>query len=552
MATYTWALLFVRDTDAGRLDYRTNTTKANAYEAQGLSNYSYRPSESFSAEGECPAFNGLTYYTTHGFTRSTASERWFNFRLPLSYFYDKTKYTKTGDTWVIPYYTKGRIYSSVHDTVQPSVAENLNDILREGSELTGLRQYGTLPAHVITIDGVEYLEFVNNINTTINAASNPLTQTYAFDMRSVALRWANNITEGTTPEPEPSTYPVKSDELSNCTSNAPESGELKKAYTVIFSANDGFQFNTAPKVLYSGPLGITSVTATISDDKLTATATVTPNSVYIIQSGGTEYLFRLQGSADAQTQVSVDFGIVNLYKCTAETLRQIAAGRYYVVSSDYYYSSIDLGDYITSLRRVFINVPSTRTTTIKLYDKDLSISAGVIENSTVHTKSNKVKIAEITENNIDYENTDIEIYLPFRGFETLDAERVMNKEIIVDYATDLFTGDTTITIFANDIIEYTFDCNVSQEIPYILTSLSDSVVKQGDIDNSIALTNYHMFIIVRTPKEAATDTIQPKGKTGIISTFSGYNTFHNVKLETTATRAEYEAILTNLNGGVII
>lgn len=533
----TWALLFIYDSDIDGLYYITNSDSS----IQTLNRYDYSPNDTYELTG----YSDITPQDndkTAGFTRARTAGRWFNLRAKLSDFYDSTADSKTGIGWVVPYYyIEGEIIQTTETDVATGVQTAVNKILGDANRVAATRGGDVVTAS----DGTQYLAFANNIYTTNNGTSETtIAQTMLFDCRSSSIRKANGISKAASLETVTLTK-----YLNNCTStDAPDTLTSSTAYSFTVTANDGYEFNTAPTLTYYGGSVVQAMTqtATVSDDKLTATFSfTTPSSITTP--------CNLRATADAITETSNAFGIVNLYKMTVANLRTLAASRYYMVSTDYYYSAIDLGDFITSLRRFFINVPSTRETVVKLYDKTITgLTVGVVETVAQHTTSNAVTVPELFNNNADYENTEIEIFLPFHGLETLDASQVVGKSVIVDYTTDLFNGDTVITITADDTIIATYNCNVSQEIPYILTSINDAQVKQAVEANAAALNNYSMFIVVRTPKTATADTVNPTGKTGVIGDFSGFNTFKNIKLSTLATQAETDDIISKLESGVII
>lgn len=66
--------------------------------------------------------------------------------------------------------------------------------------------------------------------------------------------------------------------------------------------------------------------------------------------------------------------------------------------------------------------------------------------------------------------TQCEIYLPFVGIRPLNIDDIMGKNLEVKYNIDILTGGGIAMIKCDQSVLYTFPCEVSQDIPYTMTS----------------------------------------------------------------------------------
>lgn len=82
---------------------------------------------------------------------------------------------------------------------------------------------------------------------------------------------------------------------------------------------------------------------------------------------------------------------------------------------------------------------------------------------------------------LDYQLTSIDIYLPYIGWQQLNASHIMGRKLIIKYIVDLITGECTALIFSSDgsvdRLENTFNGQIGVDIP-ILTSNHNENVKQ--------------------------------------------------------------------------
>ena len=241
------------------------------------------------------------------------------------------------------------------------------------------------------------------------------------------------------------------------------------------------------------------------------------------------------------------YGIITIYNPTPEELALIGDERYI-----YNQETVDLGDFISSLFKVFVNLPKGEKEVVSLGGFDTSVSCNVLVDDIIETDCGSVEIVGNYNNAMDYENTTVEIYLPFIGFKTLDTDKVMNETLSLFYKTNIINGDS-IACISNTAgtLLYTFNCKASFEIPY---RLNNDTEPKGQLEiNSNYLFGFTPFITVRYNKAYNTsNVIANDNREVFIKDITGYikcsEVFNTVKATATE-KAEIERLLKE---GIII
>lgn len=273
------------------------------------------------------------------------------------------------------------------------------------------------------------------------------------------------------------------------------------------------------------------------------------------------YEYEYTGSADLESydypQVTAEaieipkidnkYGIITIYNPTPEELALIGDERYI-----YNQETVDLGDYISSLIKVFVNLPKGEKEVVSLGGFETGVSCNVLVDDIIETDCGTVSITGIYDNAMDYENTTVEIYLPFIGFKTLDTDKVMNETLSLFYKTNIINGDSIACISnTTGTLLYTFNCKASFEIPY---RLNNDMEPKGQLEiNSNYLFGFTPFITVRYNKAYNTaNVIANDNREAFIKDITGYikcgEVFNTVKATATE-KAEIERLLKE---GIII
>lgn len=213
---------------------------------------------------------------------------------------------------------------------------------------------------------------------------------------------------------------------------------------------------------------------------------------------------------------------------------------------------VDIPSYITSLKKIYATIPTTRTGEIKVSNWSTGVKdVALLDDNILVLSCGSQSIPEKYNSIADYNDTIIEACLPFVGIETLDTEKVMNKTITIAYHIDCITGDAICIITdENDISLYEFSCNISQDVPYLNEMLNGGNFNfMSGVPASLNLTPY---IIIRRTKSSELDNRNNNYKRDLISNFTGYNRFSDFTVDSKATIREQQEINSLLEGGIII
>lgn len=317
----------------------------------------------------------------------------------------------------------------------------------------------------------------------------------------------------------------------------------EKVYIVVTAA-DGYYFPTAPYIK-------TPETGVETDELLTdETGDFKTTYHYEYEYTGSDDLAwykypKVTAVAEEIPKIN-KYGIINIYNPTPQELALIGDERYI-----YDQETVDLGNFISSLIKVFVNLPKGEKEVVSLGGYDTGVSCNVLVDDIIETDCGTISITGKYGNAMDYENTTVEIYLPFIGFKPLDTVKVMNETLSLFYKTNIINGDSIACIYnTTGTLLYTFNCKASFEIPYRLNA--DDPQGKLEIDSNY-LFGFTPFVTVRYNKayNAATTTANDDRET-TLETLQGYVKCSEVFNTIRATTAEKEEIDRLLKEGVII
>lgn len=362
---------------------------------------------------------------------------------------------------------------------------------------------------------------------------------------SYNVRLTAEAVEGSAPEPEKTMH--FNVEITDATTNVDNEtlygGGDEVHITVV--ANEGYYFATAPSISFINYSGTTTTYTMLTDD----TDEFKKNFYYDFTFPDKVQLNVVNIEGNAQVIPEVDkYGIITIYNPTPAELKEIGNVRYMQTTD----SSVDLGNYIANLIKVFVKIPKGKTANVVVGGYNTDVVSNVVTTDVIETDCGSVEIVGNYNNAMDYDNTTIEIYLPLIGFKQLDTEKVMNETLSLIYKTNVINGDTIACLYnASGTLLYTFNTTASFEIPYRLNSV---IEPRGQLEiNSNYLFGFTPFITVRYNKAYNTaNVIANDNREVFIKDITGYikcsEVFNTVKA-TANEKAEIERLLKE---GIII
>lgn len=310
-------------------------------------------------------------------------------------------------------------------------------------------------------------------------------------------------------------------------------------------ANEGYYFGQVPYIGYYNMAGdwvnVPLETSETGEYKTTYSVDfVVPDCQSI----------NLYAVADVAPRID-KYGIITVYNPTSAELKEIGNVRYRLAVGESG-AEIDLGAFISDIIKVYVNLPECNKANVKLGGYNTNVSSNVVLDDIVETDCGTIEIVGKYGNIMDYEHTTIEIYLPFIGFEKLEPEKVMNETLSLIYKTNILNGDSVACIYnTTGTLLYTFNCNVSFEIPYKMNSTYDD---RSDLKvDSNYLFGFTPFVTVRTNKEYNSARITAAdNRVAIVSELTGFITCSQVFNTIKATTDEKDEIDNMLKNGIIV
>ena len=390
-----------------------------------------------------------------------------------------------------------------------------------------------------------------NFNFTTTQETNPTLYTLTLSANDTQYLndYTNRIKGATAETPTVETYTIKIS-LTHATTNIDSITEYVKGepLEIVVTAEEGYYFNVAPVFKYSlnGELVSDSLTGDGTEKPTVFTKSYTGEETANFSNTAT--VGGVYGEAIIIPTVDIQsmYGIIKAYAPTAEQLQAIGEVRYVALATG---EVLDLGQYITSLRKLFIDLPvTTEVEPVKLGGKATGVSCLTLATDKITINCGSVAIAETYNNVVDYTNTTVDLYLPFIGFRPIATSKIMGRTLNIKYVVNVLTGDSVCCVYANDTMIETFNCNLSFEVPYKLNN--DFYSSTMNIDSSY-LYGFTPFVLIRTTQSIT----KPKcndSKEGLLNIFSGFVVCTRVDNTLSISDKEKDEINRLLTSGVYI
>ena len=216
------------------------------------------------------------------------------------------------------------------------------------------------------------------------------------------------------------------------------------------------------------------------------TLTLPTGDFYTSNNVQKEYTIDIYATAIFNSETVNKYGLVLLYKPNKDILKSLSVVRFVNISSGV---TEDLGQYITSLKRIYLDVESVGSSNIICGKTDTKILCPMIDNDDIIVDLGNVSINGLYQNGLDNKNLDIDLILPFIGVVKLDSVIIANKTINIKYKCNLITGVCIAYIYLveNEILHLqgTYNGNIGFDVPYILKTDSIQVYNSNVDSESI-------------------------------------------------------------------
>ena len=261
------------------------------------------------------------------------------------------------------------------------------------------------------------------------------------------------------------TYPIVTQTV-NCTVTGVPAGNVYtegETLNLVLTANEGYYFDVPPRINFYGQGGVGAHMDFTIDPANDARATFNGVLPTLADSSNVT----IYAVAAAKTVYTDKYGSINVYNVTIDELTQFAEERFFNVESEGSTQEVDLGDYVSKLFRLYCDIGDTTESTLKVGNFNLSnITVQVPINDTFTVDCGTLTVNGKNGTSNDF-NGELQIMLPFIGFQTINIDKALNNPLHLYYKINLVTGESVAILEINSIPAYYWDCKACQEILYL-------------------------------------------------------------------------------------
>lgn len=325
--------------------------------------------------------------------------------------------------------------------------------------------------------------------------------------------------------------------LSGCTPvTKPTYCFVGEPLTITLNADSGNEFNDAAKCTITGYNTLTGgreIQMTISEDKLTATGTITPT---VGTSETDDWYIVVDGVANPQTTPTKKYGFINAYVLNEQNLEDFATARFAPYTGDSASTkedpiSYDLGDYVNRVKRFFF--PVEKGSTSKLMCGNFQVDTNVfnLASDTKVISFGSVDIPNVTESTADYD-TDLNIFVPFIGLETLPVD-LIGHTVALELRVNLLGGGGVYVLTCEDRIVYTKEVEPCTDVLF-RTQKQEIRVLGGSKFDSTYLMGLTPYIVLQKKTITSTGVETASSRLTKVKDVVGFTKLVNVKFADTS------------------
>lgn len=320
--------------------------------------------------------------------------------------------------------------------------------------------------------------------------------------------------------------------LSGCTPvTKPNYCFIGESLTITLNADSGNIFDDAKKCTITGYNTLTGgreVQMTISEDKLTATGTITPTS--------DDWYIIIDGVANPHSTPTKKYGFINAYVLNEQNLEDFATARFVPYTGDSASTkedpiSYDLGDYVNRVKRFFF--PVEKGSTSKLMCGNFQVDTNVfnLASDTKVISFGSVYIPNVTQSTADYD-TDLNMFVPFIGLETLPVD-LIGHTVALEMRVNLLGGSGVYVLTCEDRIVWSKEVEPCSDVLF-RTQKQEVRVLGGSKFDSTYLMGLIPYIVLQKKTITSTGVETASLRLTKVKDVVGFTKLVNVKFEDTS------------------
>lgn len=324
--------------------------------------------------------------------------------------------------------------------------------------------------------------------------------------------------------------------LSGCTPVAqPTYCFVGEPLTITLNADSGNVFDVPDKCKITGystiaPLYVAPMT--ISEDKVTATGTITPT---VGSADRDDWYIIVDGVAHPQSTPTKKYGFINAYVLNEKNLEDFATARFVQYTGDVGSTkedpiSYDLGDYINRVKRFFFQVDKGSSSKLMCGNFMVDTTVYNLASDSKVLSFGSVEIPNVTQSTADYD-TELNLFVPFIGLETLPVD-LIGHTVELELRVNLLGGGGVYVMTCDDRIVWTKEVEPCSDVLF-RTQKQQIQVIGGSKFNSTYLMGLTPYIVLQKKTITSTGVETASSRLTKVKDVSGFTKMVNVKFADT-------------------
>ena len=324
--------------------------------------------------------------------------------------------------------------------------------------------------------------------------------------------------------------------LSGCTPVAqPTYCFVGEPLTITLNADSGNVFDEPDKCKITGystfsPLYI--VPMTISEDKLTATGTITPT---VGSAERDDWYIIVDGVAHPQSTPTKKYGFINAYVLNEKNLEDFATARFVQYTGDVGSTkedpiSYDLGDYINRVKRFFFQVDKGSSSKLMCGNFMVDTTVYNLASDSKVLSFGSVEIPNVTQSTADYD-TELNLFVPFIGLESLPVD-LIGSTVSLELRVNLLGGGGVYVMTCDDRIVWTKEVEPCSDVLFRTQKQQIQVIGGSKFDSTY-LMGLTPYIVLQKKTITSTGVETASSRLTKVKDVSGFTKMVNVKFADT-------------------
>ena len=305
--------------------------------------------------------------------------------------------------------------------------------------------------------------------------------------------------------------------------------------TITLKADSGNIFDEPDKCKLTGYSQFATpyiVPMTISEDKLTATGTITPT---VGSADRDDWYIIVDGVANPQSTPTKKYGFINAYVLNEKNLEDFATARFVQYTGDVGSTkedpiSYDLGDYINRVKRFFFQVAKGSTSKLMCGNFMVDTTVYNLDSDTQVLSFGSVEIPNVTQSTADYD-TELNMFVPFIGLESLPVD-LIGHTVSLELRVNLLGGGGVYVMTCDDRIVWTKEVEPCSDVLFRTQKQQIQVIGGSKFDSTY-LMGLTPYIVLQKKTITSTGVETASSRLTKVKDVSGFTKMVNVKFADT-------------------